>query len=208
MMNPARQCMNQRTPKQPKAWNTQKQAAPKHSQAFLLTVTHIILVSSMLTKRVVLSPVDRADLATCRNAAAAQPAQSIGQKTHRNPKHVQILVLILGSIFGPQNGPRVGRLIKNPIKARIRGPFLGPFLGPKIGTKTRLKNAKKSAENSEKSDQGGSRDSEKVMQKPAKTLGTHCKSNRMLPPSADHLQRALATSTGCVYVMRHALHMI
>ena len=95
----------------------------------------------MLAIRAVLSPVDRADLPPCRNAAAAQPAQGIGQKTHRNPKHVQILVLILGSIFGPQNGPRVGRLIKNPIKARIRGPFLGPFLGPKIGTRNRPKNA-------------------------------------------------------------------
>ena len=132
------------------------------------------------------------------------------KNTHRNPKNVRILGPISGSIFGPQNGPQVGCLIKNPIEARFRGPFRGPFLGPKIGTKNRQKTQKLSAKNSEKLDQGGSRDSEKVIcRSQPRLLGIHCKSTCMLlPPLTDHLQRALAASTGCVYVMRHALPMI
>ena len=113
-----------------------------------------------------------------------------------------------GPFLGPKMGPGLAALLRILLKPELEAPFWGLFWDPKLEPKLDSKTPKKSAENSEKSDQGGSRDSEKVMQKPAKTLGTHCKSNRMLPPSADHLQRALATSTGCVYVMRHALHMI
>ena len=123
----------------------------------------------MLTRRAVLSPVDRADLAHCRYAAASQPAQSIGQKnTHRNPKNVRILGPISGSIFGPQNGPQVGCLIKNPIEARFRGPFRGPLLGPKIGTKNRPKNAKNVSQKLGKIRPGGIQGFRKSdLQKPA-----------------------------------------
>ncbi len=164
----------------------------------------------MLTKRAVLSPVDRADLAHCRYAAASQPAQSTGQKTHGNPKKVQILGPILGSIFGPQNGPQVGCLIKNPIEARFRGPFWGPFLGPKIGTKNRPKIAKKVGQKLGNLRQGGIQGCRKSdLQKPAKATWNPLQVYlHASPPSTGHLQRALAASTGCVYVMRHALPMI
>ena len=153
---------------------------------------------------------DRADLAHCRYAAASQPAQSTGQKkTHTE---IQKMCEFWGPFRGPfldsKMGLRLAALLRILLKPDFEVHFWGLFWDPKLGPKLDVKTQKKSAENSEKSDQGGSRDSEKVMQKPAKTLGTHCKSNRMLPPSADHLQRALATSTGGVYVMRHALPMI
>ena len=132
------------------------------------------------------------------------------KNTHRNPKNVRILGPISGSIFGPQNGPQVGCLIKNPIEARFRGPFRGPFLGPKIGTKNRPKNAKHVSKKLGKIRPGGIQGFRKMIcRSQPRLLGIHCKSTCMLlPPLTDHLQRALAASTGCVYVMRHALPMI
>ena len=79
-------------------------------------------------------------------------------------------------------GPGLAALLRILLEPEFEAPFWGLFWDPKLGPKLDLKTQKKSAENSEKSDQGGSRDSEKVMQKPAKTFGTHCKSNCMLLP--------------------------
>ena len=129
------------------------------------------------------------------------------KNTHRNPKNVRILGPISGSIFGPQNGPQVGCLIKNPIEARFRGPFRGPFLGPKIGTKNRPKNAKNVSQKLGKIRQGGIQGFRKSdLQKPAEATWNPLQVYlHASPPSIDHLQRALAASAGCVYVMRHAL---
>ena len=136
--------------------------------------------------------------------------KALEKKTHGNPKNVRILGPILGSIFGPRNGPQVGGLIKNPIEARFRGPFRGPFLGPKIGTKNRPKTAKNVSQKLRKIRQGGIQGFRKGdLQKPAEAIWNPLQVYlHASPPLTDHLQRALAASTGYVYVMRHALPMI
>ena len=161
--------MNQRTPKQPQLGTHRGKLRLDTLKPFCLQQPSIFLASSMLTKTAVLSPMDRADLAHCRYLAASQPAQTIGQKTRRNPKTVQILGPVLRSIFGPQNGPQVGCLIKDPIEARFRGPFLGPFLGPEIGTKNRSKNAQNISKQFRKIKQDGIQGFRKNdLRKPAK----------------------------------------
>ena len=185
--------MNQRTPKQPQLGTHRGKLRLDTLKPFCLQQPSIILVSSMLTKTAVLSPMDRADLAHCRHAAGSQPAQTTGLKNTQKSKKVQILGPVLGSIFGPQNGPQVGCLIKNPIEARFRGPFLVPFLGPKIGTKNRSKNAeKKTAKNSKKTNRKGSRDSEKNdLRKPAKAPWNPLNLTPLLITYKDLLQPAL-----------------
>ena len=138
--------MNQRTPKQPQLGTHRGKLRLDTLKPFCSQQPSIILVSSMLTKTAVLSPMDRADLAHCRYRAGSQPRQTLGEKRTQKSKKMQILGPVLGSIFGPQNGPQVGCLIKNPIEARFRGPLLGPFLGPKSGTKNRPKNAEKNSQ--------------------------------------------------------------
>ena len=71
-------------------------------------------------------------------------------------------------------------LLKPDFEAHFRDPFWDPKLGPKIDHKTQKKNARYQLG---KIRPGGSRDSgRRDLQKLAKALGTHCKSNCTLPP--------------------------
>ena len=137
----------------------------------------------MLTKRAVLSPVDRADLAHCRHAAAAQPAQSIEQKSTQKSKK---MCKFWGPFWGPFLDPKLGlrlaallRILLMPdFEAHFWDLFWDPKLGPKIDQKTPKKN-----KHSEKIRPGGIQGFRKSdLQKPAKALGTHCKFNCMLLP--------------------------
>ena len=114
------------------------------------------------------------------------------------------------ALWTPKMGLRLAALLRILLKPDFEAHFGDLFWDPKLGPKIDQKTQKMSAKNSEKLDQGGSRDSEKVIcRSQPRLLGIHCKSTCMLlPPLTDHLQRALAASTGCVYVMRHALPMI
>ena len=165
----------------------------------------------MLTKSAVLSPVDRADLAHCECAAASQPAQSSGQKKHTEiQKRCKFWGPFWGPFLDPKMGLRLAALLKILLKPDFEAHFEDLFWDPKLGPKIDQKLEKKSAKNSEKLDKGGSRDSEKSdLQKPAKATWNPLQVYlHASPPSTDHLQRALAASTGCVYVTRHALPMI
>ena len=115
-----------------------------------------------------------------------------------------------GPFLDPKMGLRLAALLRILLKPDFEAHFGDLFWDPKLGPKIDQKTQKMSAKNSKKLDQGGSRDSEKVIcRSQPRLLGIHCKSTCMLlPPLTDHLQRALAASTGCVYVMRHALPMI
>ena len=136
MMEPCSGVHEPENTKAASAWNTQRQAAPRHPQAFLPTATQHHSGLIHVDEDSCLVPNGPSRFGPLQVPCCLTTGSNHWTKnTRRNPKTVQILGPVLRSIFGPQNGPQVGCLIKNPIEARFRGPFLGPFLGPKIGTR-------------------------------------------------------------------------
>ena len=110
----------------------------------------------------------------------------------------------------PEIGLRLAALLRIVLKPDFEAHFGDLFWDPKLGPKIDQQTQKMSAKSSEKIRQGGVQGFRKGdLQKPAEATWNPLQVYlHASPPLTDHLQRALAASTGYVYVMRHALPMI
>ena len=205
MMEPCSAVHEPENTKAASAWNTQRQAAPRHPQAFLLTATqhhsgliHVDENSCLVTN----GPSRSGPLWVPRWLTTNS---NLWRKSTHKSKNCKFRGQFWGPFLDPKMGLRLAALLRILLKPDFEVHFWGLFWDPKLGPKIDRKTHKKSANKSGKSSKTGSRDSEKtICGSQPKLLGTHCESN----PTIDHLQRALAASTGCVHVMRHALPMI
>lgn len=108
----------------------------------------------MLTKRAVLSPVDRADLAHCRYAAASQPAQGTGRKKRTGlQKNVNSGSPKQGPKMDPKMGPNLAALLRILLRPDFGAHFWDHFWDPKLGPKIDQKMQKTAAKKPKKSGQ-------------------------------------------------------
>ena len=182
------------------AWITQRQAAPRHPQAFLLKVTqhHSGFIH-----------VDEKSCLVASGPSRSGPLQVCccftTSSKHWRKKHTEIQKMcefwgpFWDPFLDPEMGLRLAALLRILLKPDFEAHFGDLFWDPKLGPKIDQKPQKMSAKSSEKLDKGGSKDSEKVIcRSQPKLFGTHCKSTCMLPPlllitCKELLQPALAT---------------
>ena len=147
--------MNQRTPKQPKL-GTQKQAAPRHPQAFLLAATqhHSGLIH-----------VDENSCLVANGPSQFGPLQvrccfktssnHWTKKANRNSKKCKFWGPFWGQFLDPKMGLRLAALLRILLKPNLGVHFWCLFWDPKLGPKIDQKTQKKRPKTREKNKQEG-----------------------------------------------------
>ena len=135
--------------------------------------------------------------------------KALDKKTHTEIKKMcEFWGPFWGPFLDPEMGLRLAAVLRILVKPEFEAHFWDLFWDPKLGPKIDQKR-KKASQQLGKLRPGGVQGFRKVTcRSQPKHLEPIASLIACFPPSTDHLQRALATSTGCVYVMRHALHMI